>query len=67
MVENIYINNKVGKYEVASHLEELVLLAVGRAHRVQHPVLVDDPVLGGLPGEDVQQTGLFPERVEPRF
>ena len=67
MVVNIYRNYKVRMFEVASNLEELVLLAVGRSHRVQHPVLVDDPVLGGLPGEDVQQTGLFPERVEPRF
>ena len=51
MVVNIYRKFILRMFEVASNLEELVLLAVGRAHRVQHPVLVDDPVLGGLPGE----------------
>ena len=46
-------------------LEELVLLPVGRPHRVEQPILCHDPVLGGLTREHVEQTGLFPERIEP--
>ena len=47
------------------YLKELVAFALYVHDKVEGAAFANDPIPGGLSGQNIEQSGLFPEWVEP--